>query len=96
MSVSRWESEACVGGGLAGEPKRSKAMRAEQRVVSRRMLRHAAGRRTWMLQNLGKMYHKEEGLGVNLVKTNCQGKRIGPALHRGLDCQNRKDISVSC
>ncbi|DAA23762.1 TPA: hypothetical protein BOS_12655 [Bos taurus] len=27
------------------------------------MLRRAAGRRTWTLQNLGKMYHKEESLG---------------------------------
>lgn len=96
MSVSRWESEACVAGGLAGEPKRSKATRAEQRAVSRSMLRRAAGRRTWTLQNLGKMYHKEESLGVNLVKTNCQGGSIGPALHKGLDFQNRKDIPVSC
>lgn len=49
-----------------------------------------------MHQNLGKINHKEEGLGVNLVKTNCQGGSIGPALHKGLNFQNRKDIPVSC
>ena len=69
---------------------------AEQRALSRKMLRHAAGRRSRMHQNLGKINHKEEGLGVNLVKTNCQGGSIGPALHKGLDFRNRKDIPVSC
>ena len=33
---------------------------------------------------------------VNLVRANCQGESLGPALHRGLDFQNRKDIPELC